>query len=48
MAIGDVRDSGTLPVDEGGVAVQLEAKGPAHCGELLAVLREKGYALTFG
>jgi hypothetical protein len=35
-------------VDEVDIAVQLEAKGSAHCEELLSTLRDKGYALTFG
>jgi len=26
--------------------VQLEAKGIAHCEELLSTLRDKGYSLT--
>jgi len=46
--IEHVRTSATLPVDEVDIAVQLEAKGSAHCEELLSTLRDKGYALTFG
>src|ERR1035437_2798211 len=46
--IEHVRMSATLPVDEVEIAVQLEAKGTAHCEELLRTLREKGYAPTFG
>lgn len=46
--IEHVRTSVTLPVEEVEIAVQLEAKGPAHCQELLSELREKGYAPIFG
>jgi threonine dehydratase len=46
--IEHVRMSATLPVDEVEIAVQLEAKGPAHCEELLKTLRDKGYTPTFG
>src|SRR5664279_2968 len=46
--IEHVRTSATLPVDEVDIAVQLEAKGSAHCEELLSTLSDKGYALTFG
>lgn len=46
--IGHVRTSATLPVDEVEIAVQLEAKGRAHCEELLSTLRDKGYSLVFG
>jgi len=28
--------------------VQLEAKGSAHCDEILGALREKGYPVSFG
>lgn len=45
--IGHVRTSVTLPVDEVEIAVQLEAKGAAHCEEILSTLRTKGYGLTF-
>ena len=43
-----VRTSATLPVDQVEIAVQLEAKGAAHCEELLSILRAKGYALRVG
>jgi threonine ammonia-lyase medium form len=48
LEIEHVRTSATLPVDEVEIAVQLEAKGIAHCQELLSTLRDKGYSLTFG
>jgi threonine ammonia-lyase medium form len=47
LDIEHVRTSATLPVDEVEIAVQLEAKGTAHCEELLTTLRTKGYALRF-
>jgi threonine dehydratase len=47
LDIEHVRTSPTLPVDEVEIAVQLEAKGTAHCEELLTTLRKKGYALRF-
>jgi threonine dehydratase len=48
LEIEHVRTGANLPVDEVEIAVQLEAKGGAHCEELLRTLRDKGYALTFG
>jgi len=48
LDIEHVRTSATLPVDEVEIAVQLEAKGTAHCEEVLSTLRAKGYAPTFG
>ena len=36
------------PVDEVEIAVQLEAKGTAHCEQLLSTLRDKGYSPIFG
>jgi threonine dehydratase len=48
LEIEHVRTSATLPVDEVEIAVQLEAKGIAHCQELLSTLRDKGYLLTLG
>ena len=48
VEIEHVRTGATLPVDEVEIAVQLEAKGSAHCEELLKTLRDKGYSVTFG
>jgi len=48
LEIEHVRTSATLPVDEVEIAVQLEAKGIAHCEQLLKTLRDKGYSLTLG
>jgi threonine dehydratase len=47
LGIEHVRTSATLLVDEVEIAVQLEAKGPAHCEELLSGLRGKGYSPMF-
>jgi threonine ammonia-lyase medium form len=46
--IEHIRTGATLRVNEVEIAVQLEAKGKAHCQELLSALRDKGYAPTFG
>ena len=48
LEIEHVRTSANLPVDEVEIAVQLEAKGRAHCEELLRALHDKGYAVVFG
>ena len=48
LGIEHVRTSATLPVDEVEIAVQLEAKGAAHCEDLLRGLRAKGYSPVFG
>jgi threonine synthase len=48
LGIEHVRTSATLLVDEVEIAVQLEAKGAAHCEELLRGLRARGYSPTFG
>jgi threonine ammonia-lyase medium form len=48
LEIGHVRTGATLAVDEVEIAVQLETKGSAHCEELLAALRDKGYSIVFG
>jgi threonine ammonia-lyase medium form len=48
LEIEHVRTGATLPVAEVEIAVQLEAKGTAHCEELLRTLRDKGYSLVFG
>jgi threonine dehydratase len=48
LDIEHARTSATLPVDEVEIAVQLEAKGTAHCEELLRALRDKGYSPRFG
>jgi threonine dehydratase len=37
-----------LHVDEVEVVLQVETRGPAHCGEVIAALRSGGYTLSFG
>ena len=37
-----------LRVDEVEVLLQVETRGPAHCGEVIARLQEAGYRLIFG
>lgn len=48
LEIEHVRTAATLQVHEVEIAVQLEAKGSAHCEEILRTLREKGYPVSFG
>ena len=48
LDIAHSRTGATLPVNEVEIAVQLEAKGTAHCQEVLSALRDKGYSPTFG
>jgi threonine ammonia-lyase medium form len=48
LEIEHVRTGANLPVDEVEIAVQLEAKGSAHCEELLGTLRDRGYSVYFG
>jgi len=48
LEVEHVRTSASLPVDQVEIAVQLEAKGPSHCEELVKTLRDKGYSVTFG
>jgi threonine dehydratase len=38
----------TLRVDEVEVVLQIETRGPEHCGDVKAKLRAAGYSLTFG
>ena len=48
LEIGHVRTAATLQVHEVEIAVQLEAKGSAHCDEILQTLRDKGYSVSLG
>ncbi len=36
-----------LEVDEAEVVLQIETRGPEHCGEVIGALRAAGYTLTF-
>ena len=42
------RTSGSVPVDEVEIAVTVEAKGSAHCDEILRMLHDKGYSFELG
>ncbi len=42
------RTGARLHVDEVAVALQVETRGPEHCDEVLARLREMGYPVDFG
>jgi len=48
LEIEHVRTAATLRVHEVEIAVQLEAKGSAHCDEILRNLRDKGYTVELG
>jgi threonine dehydratase len=48
LEIEHVRTGAALRVHEVEIAVQLEAKGSAHCDEILRMLRDKGYSVSFG
>jgi len=37
-----------LHVDEAEVVLQVETRGPEHCGEVIGALRAAGYTLAFG
>jgi threonine dehydratase len=37
-----------LLVDEAEVFLQVETRGPSHCGEVISKLRKAGYTLNFG
>ena len=37
-----------LDVDEVEVVLQIETRGPEHCGEVIGALRAAGYTLAFG
>lgn len=46
LDVGHVRTDPRLGLTEVEVELHLETKGPAHCGELRAALREAGYFVT--
>ena len=46
LDVAHSRTSPTLPVDEVEVEVQVETRGPEHCAELIALLREAGFQTT--
>lgn len=43
LEVGHVRTNAGLAVDEVDIAVECEAKGPGHCGEVLTALQQAGY-----
>ena len=43
VEVEHLRTAATLDVHDVEISVQLETKGPAHCQEVIAVLRAKGY-----
>ena len=45
MDVSHVRTGGDLALDEVGVEVQVETKGPDHCAQVLQHLRAEGYRL---
>ncbi|MGY4643550.1 threonine ammonia-lyase [Cellulomonas sp. URHB0016] len=45
MDVSHVRTGGDLALDEVGVEVQVETKGPDHCAQVLQDLRGQGYRL---
>jgi threonine dehydratase len=47
LEVEHVRTGATLSVDEVEIGLQLETKGPEHCEQVLAVLRDQGYPLLF-
>jgi len=47
LDVEHVRTGAKLHLDEVEVALQLETRGPDHCGEVLARLRAAGYPLLF-
>ena len=47
LEVEHVRIGPKLHLDEVEVALQLETRGPDHCDEVLARLREAGYTLVF-
>ncbi|GIG19627.1 threonine ammonia-lyase [Cellulomonas chitinilytica] len=48
MDVSHVRTGGDLALDEVGVEVQVETKGPDHCAQVLQHLRAEGYRLQEG
>lgn len=45
IEVEHLRTDATLNVDEVDIGVQLETKSQSHCDQVLAALRERGYAL---
>jgi threonine dehydratase len=47
LEVGHDRLAPRLDVDEVEVVLQIETRGPEHCGEVIAALRTAGYTLAF-
>jgi threonine dehydratase len=47
LEVEHVRTGAALSVDEVEIGLQLETKGPEHCDQVLACLRDAGYPLSF-
>ncbi len=47
LEVGHDRLAPRLDVDEVEVVLQIETRGPEHCGEVIAALRAAGYTLAF-
>ncbi|MEO7071413.1 MAG: threonine ammonia-lyase [Nostocoides sp.] len=48
VEVEHLRTASTLAIHDVEITVQLETKGPAHCEEVLRVLRAKGYTVQVG
>jgi len=48
LEVGHERLAPRLHVNEVEVVVQVETRGPEHCGEVIGALRAAGYTLAFG
>jgi threonine dehydratase len=48
LEVGHDRLGPRLHVDEVEVVLQVETRGPEHCAEVTAALRDAGYRLAFG
>ena len=48
LEVGHDRLAPRLDVDEVEVVLQIETRGPEHCGEVIGALRAGGYTLAFG
>jgi threonine dehydratase len=47
LEVGHERLAPRLHMDEVEVVLQVETRGPEHCGEVIAALRGAGYSLAF-
>ena len=47
LEVGHDRLAPRLDVDEVEVVLQIETRGPEHCGEVIGALRGAGYTLAF-